>query len=99
VGETHPSSSTGDRQEHLRQLAYEVGLLLWSELEISVAFGGRSKGREDPPINPEVRRSHVRALFYAFQRQGDSAKIRDLHRSSRGEILEDKGFEKTEKSS
>lgn len=74
------SPSTRYRQEELGQLRDESRLLLRREHEVSVALALRGKRGEDSAAHAEIGRAPVGTLFSAFEAEGDSSKVFDIHR-------------------
>src|SRR5215469_19792 len=70
-----------DGKEHLRQVFNKRGLLLRSELHVSIALGLRGERGKNLAAYAEVGLAHVRALFDAFEAQSNAAEVVGVHRA------------------
>lgn len=81
VRHAHASPTAMYRQEDVRHFFCKCGLLLWRELQISIALFCRGERGENSSAHAKVRIAHVRTFFGAFKTQSDAPKILQGHRT------------------
>jgi hypothetical protein len=79
VGSTHPAPAAGDWNEQIGRLTHELRLDLRCERQVSETVFDGSQSGENATAHPEVRRTHMRALFGAIEAQSDTTKIGSGH--------------------
>src|SRR6266403_2092826 len=67
VGTSHPSPTTRNGQEHLRQLLDKLRLQLRCEHQVAVTLVLRGERGEDPTSYTKVSRPHMRTFLRTFE--------------------------------
>src|SRR6185437_2335383 len=84
MGSTHSAPPARDRNEHLWHLFNELGLLLWGEQQIAVAFFLCCQRSEDSSPSSEVGGSRVSPFLGTVERQSEATKILGSHIGNAG---------------